>query len=516
MNQSDKLYPLIKSLTPPEKRYFTLFSKRHRGGGKRNKYRVLFDIINALSSYDEAAIAHNMKKQRVRGNLPSLKTELYGQILRAMREYRSEKSVGVILQNMIDDLCFLREKGLYEQCRDVLEKAKKLALENEEFWALVRLYDVERQLTYDTTTSDLRETMSVVNRKKLEVLATLFNLYRLQCLYDRMFVHVRINPNTLPQGTEAELDALVEQPLLRSPERSRSFGARCYFYNARLHYSQLTGRLDEAFGYHQKLLAHWEAHPQHIRKEPQRYMKALSNCAGLCMRTKRFTAFEATLEKLEKVSVRSFDDEAERFQNAGHLRLLYLINTGTFTGVRNELRHIEEGMEKYSRKINVARRLAMYYNLAILFFLTGRFDASLRQVLAIIEHRKAGVRRDILVFAHLLLPVLHYELKNHDIIHGLIRDANRYLQKNDQQLRTFEDNLLRFLRRQPTLTGTACTTARQAMKDEVDGLIRAGVSKPGLHELSCWLESKLTRRRIADVCRERLRGMNGSTGKNRK
>lgn len=507
MNQTDKLFPLIKALTPPEKRYFTLFSKRHQGDGKRNKYRILFEIINSLPAYDEAEIKARLKKRRLRGNLPSLKAELYRQILRSMREYRSEKSVSVILQDMLEDLHFLREKGLYEQCRQMIDRAEKMARDNEEYWALVRLYDIERQLAYDTTASDLRNTIAVVNQKKSGVLNTLLNLYRIQKLYDSVFVHIRINPHTLPDKTEEELSALLEHPLLSSPERARSFGAKTYFYNAHLQYNQLTGKLDEAFEYHEKLLAYWENHPHRIRKEPQRYMKALSNCAGLCLRMKKFATFEKTLQKIDRVPVRSFDDEAERFQNAAHLRLLYLINTGTFTTNTDLLRHIDEGMDKYERKINVARRLAIYYNLAILFFITGKFNDSLRQILDIIEHRKVGVRKDILVFAHLLLPVLHYELGNNDIIHGLIRDANRYLQKSEQQqLRTFEDTLLRFLRKQPTITKAAARkTAREAMKKEIDTLIRAGVIKPGLHELSCWLESKLTRRRMVDICRDRMR-----------
>jgi tetratricopeptide (TPR) repeat protein len=507
MNQSDKLFPLIKSLTPPEKRYFTLFSKRHQGGGKRNKYRILFDIINSLASYDEEEIKTRIKKRRLRGDLPSLKTELYEQILRSMREYRSEKSVSVILQNMLEDLNFLRQKGLYEQCWQLLERAEKMARDKEEYWALVRLYDTERQLAYDTTVSDLRETMTIVNRKKSGVLNKLLNLYRTQKLYDSVFVHVRINPHNPAEATVQELAEIIQHPLLNSPERARSFGAKSYFYNAHLHYNQLTGNLGKAFDYHEKLLALWEKHPHQIQKEPQRYMKALSNCAGLCLRMKLFSTFEETLKKIDKTAARSFDDEAERFQNSAHLRLLYLINTGTFTANEELLRHIDEGMEKYKRKINVARRLAMYYNLAILFFITGKFNDSLRQVLAIIEHRKAGVRRDILVFAHLLLPVLHYELGNNDIIHGLIRDANRYLQKNEQQqLRTFEDNLLKFLRKQPTITkASARKAAREAMKKEIDTLIRTGTVKPGLHELSCWLESKLTRRRMADICRDRMR-----------
>lgn len=508
MNQTDKLYYLIRSLTPSEKRYFTVFSKRHKLGGDANKYSLLFAVINDLDGYDEAEVRRRLARHNVHSDLPSLKVDLYRLILKAMREFRSEKNIGIQLRELLDDAYFLREKGLYEQCSELLARARDIAALYEEHWSLARIADLERTLAYDTTDKHLVQRITAINARKTALFATMENLHRMQCLYDRVFTQVRINPNGVDATVRSRLEATMSDQLLRSVKNAPSFDARCYFYNTHAHYTELTGRPARSFAYQKKLLAHWERHPERIHREPHRYIKALSNYAGLCMTMKRFSEVEHVIDKLEGISLRTFDEEAERFQNLWHLRIFYLINTAQFESVVDLLPVLHESMDTYAPKINPARRLTLYYNIAVLCFCIGRYQESLEWLNRIIDDRRAEVRRDILVCAHLLCPVAHFELGNHGFIDSLIRRMQRYLQSvGPRDLQQFERDLLKFLRRlsTPSARTRKRHTLYRAMQQKIEDMLRSGTPRLGLHELSCWLESKITRRRIADVCRERMK-----------
>lgn len=50
-----KLFKLIKSMTPSEKRYFKLFASNHRPTDT-NKYFQLFDAIDAQKEYNDEAL----------------------------------------------------------------------------------------------------------------------------------------------------------------------------------------------------------------------------------------------------------------------------------------------------------------------------------------------------------------------------------------------------------------------------------------------------------------------------
>ncbi len=518
MNQTDKLFYLVHSLTPTEKRFFALFSRRHSGNGasrKRNKYYILFHILNSLQAYDETVVHKKLTAKKVRSHLPSLKVELYTLLLRAMREFRSGKDASIQLRELLDDALFLMEKGLYGQCMDILKKAKGLAALHEEQWAIMRIYDLERTLAYNTTTRHLRDTVEAINQSKTDVLQEVATLHTMQGLYDAIFVQVRVNPHTPSSEDLDRLHRTMEHPLLSASEELLSFNTQCYFYNTHAQYCQINGDLHSALVYQKQLVELWEQpvpdkkvhNYSRIKDNPQRYLKVLSNLAGLCLRLGDMGTVQATIYKLEHIQTRTFDDEAEQFQNIVHLRLLYIINTGKFDGIVELLPSIHAGMAKYEKKINPARRLALYYNLAILLFCIERFSEALFWIDKIISDRKARIRVDILACAHLLRSVVHYELGDDDFIDNLISSTDRYLQSVEQEhLQLLERELLRFLRRLPAVTGAQKRRALcRAMQSTIDELVQNGTAGLGFRELSCWLESRITLRPLADVCKERIK-----------
>ncbi|MFW5726557.1 MAG: hypothetical protein ACOCW4_01710, partial [bacterium] len=125
--KSDDLFQLIRSLSPSEKRYFKL---KMQVNGEEQKSLLLFDAMDAQPVPDEAAIlqAHsNIKPEQI----SNLKAHLYERLLHAMRSFHLKKNRDISTREYIDHAQILFDRGLYEQCNRILQKARRLAHKND-------------------------------------------------------------------------------------------------------------------------------------------------------------------------------------------------------------------------------------------------------------------------------------------------------------------------------------------------------------------------------------------------
>lgn len=125
----DTLFVLVKSLSKSEKRQFKLYVGR-LGVNTDAKFLALFNLLDRLKKYDEKAILESgiVKKAQ----LSNLKAHLYKQILVSLRLNPVNQTVRVQIREQLDFATILYQKGLYKQSLKILEKAKSMAIDNEE------------------------------------------------------------------------------------------------------------------------------------------------------------------------------------------------------------------------------------------------------------------------------------------------------------------------------------------------------------------------------------------------
>jgi len=117
-----QLYELVQSMTKPERRYFKSYTKS--GTVKQSRYLSLFDILSKTESYDE-------KKITKKGYTYHDRSLLMEKILEALHVLHSRKSVDAEIQMLLNQATILYSKNILNEMNKRLEKAKKLALENE-------------------------------------------------------------------------------------------------------------------------------------------------------------------------------------------------------------------------------------------------------------------------------------------------------------------------------------------------------------------------------------------------
>ncbi|MGB0430902.1 MAG: hypothetical protein ACPGLV_10540 [Bacteroidia bacterium] len=124
---STELFELVKAMTPSEKRYLKLFTSLHTVGAE-NKYMKLFDLMDQMEVYDENVL---IKGVNDKGGVTfsKLKKYLYDLILKAMRNFNTDKNGTHQLTAAIDDISILFNKGLYVQSQKAINKAEKIISE---------------------------------------------------------------------------------------------------------------------------------------------------------------------------------------------------------------------------------------------------------------------------------------------------------------------------------------------------------------------------------------------------
>lgn len=158
MQKKNELFYLIKSLDRNESGYFVKYAKRH-GLDKKNDYLWLFEELKKQKKrVDWKAIEKNMPADRFKIGLTKAKRELYIQILKSMNLYTGEHSMDNKIRALITEAVFLRKKGLNNQYRSLLSKAKRLALKYEEYEMVLNICTYEWQLMHNVDRSEVLDT----------------------------------------------------------------------------------------------------------------------------------------------------------------------------------------------------------------------------------------------------------------------------------------------------------------------------------------------------------------------
>ncbi|MEM0996824.1 MAG: hypothetical protein AAGN35_07085 [Bacteroidota bacterium] len=438
MKSRDDLFHLIASLNRAEKRYFKVFAGRHVIG-KQNRYVRLFDLIDRQSEYEPDKL-----RKAYPGNLSSDKNYLKKLILKSMRAYRDGGHVRTRLAEMIEEVHFLKEKGLYNQAIRRLKKARQTAEDFQCYFQLMEILDLERRLIKQTVDSNLlheHEQLVDGQRRFMQSIATELELAQ---LYDRVFLFSRTGK------TESDLLSAEDLERLRAPlpvpedyELSREthlqyHSSRAIYFNLRKEYAASLAEI-------QRLVEWYETSPQLMEKHPERYKIALSNLLVAANEVEEYGNFPVILEKIRALPTASFDEEAESFQNVAFLELMYFMNSGQFDAVPALSVRVDQGLDLYAAKINQARQHAICLNLSLAFFIREEMREALSWLGRILNRKEGDQRQDIQQAARILQLVIHLELGNFDLIHSLLRSTRRYLDLR-QGMGEYEKALIAFFR----------------------------------------------------------------------
>ncbi len=446
---STQLHDLIHSMSGAEKRYFKVFSERHHPGSTKN-YVVLFDSIHDQKEYDDDALREQFAGEVFLRHFSIAKNRLYHQILRSLAMFHAESSVEVNITRRLHYAEILFSKALYNQCARVLATAEKLALEAEQWEALLLIVRRKKRLVevsqYEETDGDI-ESIIEVEIRALSALATTADLWRAKSrIFRELFVSGQAR-------NDADLEQLRE--VMEHAEESYASGTTCFesqylILHMRSAFHFALGDYGKCFAALSENRVLFESHPKRMEDEPDAYIAVLTNLTYVAAKLNRFDTTQNALDTsrnlppalMQKLTT---DLEFRIFTNTYSLELAIANLTGRTKRAPELLSEISEGLEKWSGRLSTVRRAGFLHGMSTLYYLLGDRKQSLALNNELLNTIAIDQSEDQYIFAQIFHLILHYDADHFDLIGYGLKSLQRVL-KNREKHFEFEEHFLHLLK----------------------------------------------------------------------
>lgn len=409
--QNDALFVLIKSLTKSEKRQFNLYVGR-LGGNIDAKFFSLFKFLEKLKAYDEKVIIKSgiVSKQQ----LSNLKAHLYKQILISLRLNPAHKNIRIQIREQLDFATVLYQKGLYKQSLKLLDKAKNLALENEEKNIAYEIVELEKviETQYITRSLSNRADQLSVQAKTLSqqnVIASKLSNLSLQ-LYSHLLQNGYVKNNE-------ELEFVNTYFYSKLPEynfEDLGFREKLWLYKSHLWFSFLTQDFLHSYKYATKWVDLFKEDKKHISQHPVFYLKGKNYLLEASFFVQKTSTFKKELlffeEEIEQNLIPlNTNTELLIFQYlyANKLHLHFL--EASFSEGEYLVEIINQKIEKYKNRLDHHYIVMLYYKIACLYFGMGKNEICIEYLQKIIKSKNLSSAEDLQCFARVLNLIAHYE-----------------------------------------------------------------------------------------------------------
>ena len=264
-DHNDSLFILIKSLSKSEKRQFKLYVGR-LGGNSDAKFLQLFDFLEKEKTYDEPAILKSGIVTKTQ--LSNLKAHLYRQILISLKLTPAHQNIRVQIREQLDFATILYQKGLYKQSLKILDKAKGMALENEEKNIAYEIVELEKviETQYITRSISTRADELALQAKELSeqnVMASKLSNLSLQ-LYSIMLKTGYVKSDVEKKYITDYFDG--HMPIYDYDKLN--FREKLWLYKAHLWYSFLIQDFLSCYKYADRYIRLFDDNPIMIKQNP--------------------------------------------------------------------------------------------------------------------------------------------------------------------------------------------------------------------------------------------------------
>ncbi|MFD2586782.1 hypothetical protein ACFSQJ_07560 [Croceitalea marina] len=445
--QKDTLFVLVKSLSKSEKRQFKLYVGR-LGVNTDAKFLALFNLMDKMRVYSESQILESgiVKKTQ----LSNLKAHLYKQILVSLRLNPVNQNIRVQIREQLDFATILYQKGLYKQALKILDKAKHIAIDNEEKNVAYEIVELEKiiETQYITRSIPDRADELALQAKELSahnVMTSKLSNLSLQ-LYGMMLKvgYVRTDEDL------QEVTDYFESHLPDYSIESLGFREKLWLYKAHLWYSFLTQDFLSSYKYASKWVDLFYENEEMIHLNPVFFLKGNHYLLESLFYVKYRSQFKQTLDRLEKMTQNS---DFPKNDNISSLAFLYINSNklnlhfleGTFEKGLYLVNIVEYGINKHKDRIDQHHIMLLYYKIACLYFGNGDNKNCIVYLKKIISNKNLKMREDLMCFARVLSLVAHYEAGMDYHLEVQLKSTYKFLLKMND-LQAVQKEMIKFLR----------------------------------------------------------------------
>ncbi len=446
---SDQLHRLIHSMTKPEKRYFKIHTSKNMAGESGN-YQLLFDVIAKQEEYDEEKILQKFRKEAFVQRFPITKNRLYNVVLKSLDAFHSNSSADARLKRQIHYAEILYKKSLYDQALKILQGARKMAEDLEQWSTLLEISKWEKRMMERQNYENVQEADIIEIRKNdLELLKKLDEFHLLwhakSLLFNRMYKKGRARSAEDAAAFKSDLTCLagyennpasgIENSYLYHHLMSAYYYSLNDYKNSLPHLKSNLGLISENISF--------------FAEEPDIYLSVLTNTIYVGMQMGEYDSSFALLKDVKKMPERLQEEMTEDlsiriFATTANLELALYIYSGNFEQGLKALPALEEGLYRYEDRLSALRKAQFYFNIALVCFGAGRYNEALKWLNQLLNNIGIDQSLDIHCFAQLFFLIIHLELGNKSLLPYALRSTQRYLQTRERVYQ-FEQVFLDFI-----------------------------------------------------------------------
>ena len=408
--QNDALFVLIKSLTKSEKRQFNLYVGR-LGGNVDAKFFSLFKFLEKLKAYDEKIIIGSgiVSKQQ----LSNLKAHLYKQILISLRLNPAHKNVRIQIREQLDFATVLYQKGLYKQSLKLLEKAKNMALDNDEKNIAYEIVELEKVIETQYITRSLSSRANQLSIQAKELSQDNVIASKLSNLSLQLYSHL-IQNGYVKNIEELEfVDKYFNDRMPKYDYKTLGFREKLWLFKAHLWHSFLVQDFLLSYKYAKKCVDLFDSQKL-INTHPVFYLKSKNYLLEASFLVKKVSTFKKELTLFEhEIDHKSIPMNTNTelliflyfYSNKLHLHFL----EGSFEKGEYLVDIINNKIDKYKNRLDNHYIILLYYKIACLYFGMGKNKLCITYLQKIIRSKNLGSAEDLQCFARILNLIAHYE-----------------------------------------------------------------------------------------------------------
>ena len=510
-DQKEHLFVLIKSLTKSEKRQFKLYVNR-MGSNFDSKFLSLFNFLEKSDYYQEKSILNKgiVSKQQ----LSNLKAHLYKQILISLRLNPAHKNLRLKIREQIDFATILYQKGLYKQSLKLLEKAKNLAIKNEEKYTAFDIVELEKVIESQYITRSLSNRTEILISQADKLIKQNDLASKLSNLSLRLYERFIKAGYAKSDDEFREITRFFYKRLPKIDSDKIEFREKLWYYKVHVWYSFLIQDFLSSYKYSLRWVDMFEENPRMISIHPVFYLKGNNYLMESLNLIKYPQKFQSTLNKM---ILQSKSPDFPVHENLEILVFLYKYNNllnfynfqGDFQKAEIIVDEVISGINRFKTQIDPHHVMVFYYKIACLYFGLNEHENCILYLNKIISNRHLKMREDLLCFTRVLNLVAHYEAGFDYHLDFHIRETYRFLIKMNE-MHEVQKAMIRFVKRLGDIYPQDLKKAFIDLHKELKNYENDPYERRSFLYLDIlsWLESNIHNRPISEIIREKAKLFN--------
>lgn len=507
MIASNELHKLIKSLSQSEKRFFKIYASRHVIGEK-NDYVQLFDAIANQKTYNEILIKEKFRNESFMLRFAAVKNYLHQLILKSMRSFHSASTIDIELKEMLIDIDFLYQKGLYKQCQKLHSKAEKLAIETDKKTRLLEILEWKAKILQVTKQdSDQTNFHKNVFIEENRILDTIKLSLELKSEVLDIFAMIR-KQGFARSMQDLELMKHVIGKYGKLDYETLNFNDKYYLNYINTVFHTSSGDNTKSFVYTKRNIDLLESIPAKLRDEEfEKYIVSLNNLVVNLINLQKTKEINPYLEKIRSLATHNIRENILLWITSYKLVLGVTIKSGDYEQAERIVEEVNSGIDFYIDKIPASDIVLFKFNIAIVYFVCGKHAKAIKMLNEIINDNDLSLRDDIQSFARIIRLIIFWEKGEQELLPYATLSTYRFLYKR-KKLYKFESIVLQFIKEKVPHINTSGKqkVAFIELKEKLEKQLQDPLEKKALDyfDFITWIESKIRKKDFRQLAKENI------------